>query len=91
METSEIVSNFNPEHSMVFATAVKHKNALSLTGKGSSRIFPARKAIYNSMISASSPVIMTEGATQALEYPLSDFAVFGASNSGETREVIRLF
>ncbi len=91
METSEIVSNFNPEHSMVFATAVKHKKALFLTGEGSSRIFPARKAIYNSMIAGLSPAIMTEGATQALEYPLSDFAVFGASNSGETREVIRLF
>jgi glucosamine--fructose-6-phosphate aminotransferase (isomerizing) len=33
---------------------------------------------------------MTEGCTQAMEYNLNDFAVFAASNSGQTREVIRL-
>jgi glucosamine--fructose-6-phosphate aminotransferase (isomerizing) len=32
----------------------------------------------------------TDGCTQALEYDLSRFAVFGASNSGRTKEVVRL-
>ena len=35
-------------------------------------------------------MIITEGSTQALEYDLTDFAVFVSSNSGQTREVIRL-
>jgi glucosamine--fructose-6-phosphate aminotransferase (isomerizing) len=34
--------------------------------------------------------VATEGCTQALEYNLNDFAVFVASNSGQTKEVIRL-
>jgi glucosamine--fructose-6-phosphate aminotransferase (isomerizing) len=33
---------------------------------------------------------MTEGSTQAIEYDLSDYAVFGASNSGKTKEIMRL-
>ena len=34
--------------------------------------------------------ILTEGCTQAEEYNLSNFAVFAASNSGQTKEVISL-
>jgi glucosamine--fructose-6-phosphate aminotransferase (isomerizing) len=35
--------------------------------------------------------IKTEGAAQALEYDLSQYAVFGVSNSGKTSELIHLF
>ena len=35
--------------------------------------------------------VATEGARQAHEYDLSEFAVFGASNSGKTKELISLF
>jgi glucosamine--fructose-6-phosphate aminotransferase (isomerizing) len=34
--------------------------------------------------------VITEGCTQAREYDLADYAVFAASNSGQTKEVIRL-
>ena len=34
--------------------------------------------------------MLTEGCTQAEEYNLNDHAVFAASNSGQTKEVIRL-
>ena len=34
--------------------------------------------------------VITEGCTQAEEYNLNDYAVFAASNSGQTKEVIRL-
>ena len=61
-----------------------------LTGEGSSRIFPAKNAIYENLKRGSGINISTEGSTQALEYELSGFSVFGASNSGETREVIKL-
>jgi glucosamine--fructose-6-phosphate aminotransferase (isomerizing) len=35
--------------------------------------------------------VATEGARQAHEYDLSQFVVFGASNSGKTKELISLF
>ncbi len=90
METVEVVRNFNPAVSEPFTEAIKKKKALFATGEGSSRIFPAKRSMYASMQRNGIPVF-TEGATQALEYQLSDYAVFGASNSGKTKEVIRLF
>jgi glucosamine--fructose-6-phosphate aminotransferase (isomerizing) len=90
METVEVVKNFNPAVSQPFVEALKKKKALFATGEGSSRIFPAKRSMYASMQGKGYP-IFTEGATQALEYNLDDYAVFGASNSGKTKEVIRLF
>ena len=62
-----------------------------LTGEGSSRIFPAKSAIAAALRLGLPAHVVTEGATQALEYKLDDYVVFGASNSGQTKEVIRLF
>lgn len=90
METVDIVRNFNPSVSEQFTEPISKKKALFATGEGSSRIFPAKRSNYASMQRNGLPVI-TEGATQALEYQLSEYAVFGASNSGKTKEVIRLF
>ena len=69
---------------------VKNRKGLFLTGEGSSRIFPAKRAIYSSLKRDFSIPVITEGCTQAEEYNLKDFAVFAASNSGQTKEVIRL-
>jgi len=90
METVEVVRNFDPSVSEPFVESLQGKKALFATGEGSSRIFPAKRSMHASMQRNSYPVF-TEGATQALEYQLSDYAVFGASNSGKTKEVIRLF
>ncbi len=64
---------------------------LFLTGEGSSRIFPAKNVIGEAMRLGAPVSISTDGARQAHEYDLSRFAVFGASNSGKTKEVISLF
>ncbi len=90
METVEVVKNFQPSCAEPFVEAIKKKPALFATGEGSSRIFPAKRSIYASM-NASGFNIVTEGSTQALEYQLDNYAVFGASNSGKTKELIRLF
>jgi glucosamine--fructose-6-phosphate aminotransferase (isomerizing) len=90
METPEIIKSFDPEVSAKFAEAVKSKKGLFLTGEGSSRIFPAKRAIQRSLQKSFSLPVVTEGSTQAGEYDLHDFAVFAASNSGQTKEVIRL-
>lgn len=90
METPSIVKSFDPEAATPFAANVKRSRGLFLTGEGSSRIFPAKRAITAAMQKSFSLPVLTEGSTQAEEYNLSDYSVFLASNSGQTKEVIRL-
>ncbi len=90
METPGIVRSFDPGVVSKFTDAVKSRRGLFLTGEGSSRIFPAKRAITASLKWDFSRPLTTEGSTQAEEYNLKDFAVFAASNSGQTKEVIRL-
>jgi len=90
MQTPEIVRSFDPGVAAKFADAVKTRRGLFLTGEGSSRIFPAKRSIWASLKWDFSRPVTTEGSTQAEEYNLKDFAVFAASNSGQTKEVIRL-
>jgi len=90
METPGIIRAFDPESASAFATAAGKSKGLFLTGEGSSRIFPAKRAISYSLKKKFMLPVLTEGSTQALEYNLDDFAVFAASNSGQTKEVIRL-
>jgi len=70
---------------------VKETGKLFLTGEGSSFIFPAKNMITETIRLGAPISVFTEGSRQAHEYDLSDFTVLGASNSGETKEVISLF
>lgn len=90
METPGIISSFKPGVSEKFLRSFKSKKGLFLTGEGSSRLFPAKRAIFSSMKKDFLMPVLTEGCTQSLEYKLNDFVVFAASNSGQTKEVIRL-
>lgn len=90
METPGIIRMFDPVASGNFIVAVASHKGLFLTGEGSSRIFPAKRAIYSSLKKGFNIPVITEGDTQAEEYNLKDFVVFAASNSGQTKEVIRL-
>jgi glucosamine--fructose-6-phosphate aminotransferase (isomerizing) len=90
MQTPDIIRAFDPAAVNRFAQAAKSRKGLFLTGEGSSRIFPAKRAIWASLKWDFSLPLTTEGSTQAEEYNLKDFAVFAASNSGQTKEVIRL-
>lgn len=91
METPDVIRSFKPESAEPFIMQANLKKGLFLTGEGSSRIFPAKRALYDNLKRGSILNISTEGATQSLEYKLDEMAVFGASNSGQTKEVIRLF
>jgi glutamine---fructose-6-phosphate transaminase (isomerizing) len=91
METPDFFRNFNPSAAQRFLKKIRSKKGLLLTGEGSSRIFPAKRAITALRRTGSFFPVITEGSTQAEEYPLSDYAVFAASNSGNTREVVHLF
>jgi glucosamine--fructose-6-phosphate aminotransferase (isomerizing) len=90
MEMPDLVKNYNAGDALRFASKAKTKKGLFLTGEGSSRIFPAKRAMYSLLKSGFFLPVITEGCTQALEYKLGDYAVFAASNSGQTKEVIRL-
>mgnify|MGYP005837250401 FL=1 len=110
-DSIQVFWSFDPACTAPFVGILRSEaiEGVLLTGEGSSRIFPAKRAIYETLRQgpgirvkreADLPEktkthtflsLYTEGATQALEYPLGGYAVFGASNSGRTKEVVRLF
>ena len=91
LETPGIFRNFNPRAAEPFLPRLEGVDRILLTGEGSSRIFPAKGILEESNISPGARAFFTEGSTQAMEYDLSGCAVFGASNSGRTKELLRLF
>ncbi len=91
LETSEVIREFDPESANAWAASLSQENRIFFTGEGSSRIFPAKRAMYEAMKTGFPLPMATDGATQALEYDLSRHAVLAASNSGKTKEVVRLF
>lgn len=90
MQTIGVVEAFKPEQTKNVAKAIKEKGKLFFTGEGSSRIFPAKNAIRKSLQWGMDVSIATDGSRQSSQYDLSKFAVFCASNSGRTKEVILL-
>lgn len=89
-ETPAIIRRFDPVAVRDWARNITGKRPLFLTGEGSSRIFPAKNMISQALHRALPWRIVTEGARQAMEYDLSGFDIIGASNSGQTRELIAL-
>ena len=90
MDTIDVVKNFDPGISKVIAGKIKEAGRLFLTGEGSSRIFPAKNAIRKAQTWGIPVSIATDGSRQAAQYNLDNFAVFCASNSGRTKEVVLL-
>ena len=91
METTDIVRNFNTGRIEDPISSIQSTRRLFFTGEGSSRIFPAKNAMYHARSAGLDISMAAEGARQAMEYDLAGWTVFGASNSGQTREVIELF
>jgi glucosamine--fructose-6-phosphate aminotransferase (isomerizing) len=91
METPQIIKNFTLKDTDKFADSIKKTGKVFFSGEGSSRIFPAKNIMYYLRKKGSDLNLATEGGRQAAEYNLKDFTVFGASNSGSTKEIICLF
>ena len=87
LETVEVARRFDAERARRIELA---SDTLLLTGEGSSRIFPAKRTIAHALREGWPQQIVTESATQALEYDLSGYHVFVASNSGKTAEGVNL-
>lgn len=89
LETGEIVKHLNVEKVLSYEKEIK-KERIFFTGEGSSRIFPAKKTMYEARKKGYKEDFYTDCATQALEYNLLDSTVFVASNSGKTKEDLEL-
>lgn len=87
LQTPQIIRELDPGKIQSFGVS---KQKVLLAGEGSSRIFPAKNTICNSLVQGYTHRIITENCMQAAEYDLSDYSVFAASNSGRTSEVIHL-
>jgi len=91
LETPGVVARFDTGQGVETARAIRKVGRLFLTGEGSSRIFPAKQMMLQARRRGSNLVLHTEAGLQSREYDLRDWAVFAASNSGRTSEVIKLF
>ena len=89
-DTVKVVAGFDCDQTAKVAKDICSAGQLMLTGEGSSRIFPAKNAIRKGLTWGLDLRIATEGSRQAAQYDLAKFAVFLASNSGRTKEVILL-
>ena len=90
MDTIDVVKNFDPTQTKTVAPKIQSVGRLLMTGEGSSRIFPAKNAMRKALRWGMDLQIATDGSRQSAEYNLSKFAVFCASNSGRTKEVVLL-
>jgi len=90
MDTVDIVKGFDVNQTREVTQKIKSVGRLLLTGEGSSRIFPAKNAIRKNLRWGLNLQIATDGSRQSAQYDLSKFAVFCASNSGRTKEVVLL-
>jgi glutamine---fructose-6-phosphate transaminase (isomerizing) len=88
MDTVAVADRFDPQQTTETAKAIAEAGRLLLTGEGSSRIFPAKNAIRKALAWGADLQIATDGSRQSATYDLSKFAVFAASNSGRTAEVV---
>ena len=91
LATPEVIANFDANQAAETAREIASVGRLFFTGEGSSRIFPSKHAIVQARRKNLPLTLHTEAGRQAKEYDLSNWAVFAASNSGKTSEVIKLF
>src|SRR3954463_2959845 len=87
----DVVANFQSDQARDTGRTIAQIGRLLLTGEGSSRIFPAKNAIATARRLNWPITLHTDAARQAQEYDLSNWAVFAASNSGKTSEIIKLY
>jgi glutamine---fructose-6-phosphate transaminase (isomerizing) len=90
LETPGVIRNFNPDSTKSIAEAVAKVGKVFAIGEGSSRIFPAKNMIRRALTDGVDIQISTAGSREGATYDLSKFAVLACSNSGRTKEVVKL-
>lgn len=90
-ETPDVIRRMDVRAAGALAERLKERSGrLLFSGEGSSRIFPAKRAIADVLRRSGGAPPFTEGATQAVEYRMEGGSACIASNSGKTREGVRL-
>jgi glucosamine--fructose-6-phosphate aminotransferase (isomerizing) len=89
-DSVELVRQFDVNRTKALAEDLKSHKKFLLAGEGSSRLFPANNLVRQAHKNKTDLSFFTEGSHQAMEYDLEQYAVFCASNSGQTSEVIHL-
>ncbi len=87
LETPAVVKQLDPAG---MEPLQPQSDMILLSGEGSSRIFPAKRAIAWGLQRGWSLQVVTEGACQSREYDLTGYHVYVASNSGKTAEGVML-
>ena len=91
LRTPELIDSFDFSQGEKVVASIKKTGRLYATGEGSSRIFPAKRLIASMLKRGMNACqIATDGGRQSLEYDLANWTVMGASNSGQTKELICL-
>lgn len=91
LESRQAVGSFDVARADRLLDDVLPADRVFLTGEGSSRIFPAKHAVFRALSLNLRQQVHTEACYQAAELNLEGWKVFGASNSGQTRELLFLF
>lgn len=91
MQTPDILRRFKLKDADDVINYIRRNKKIFFTGEGSSRIFPAKNAMYCARRAGYDLNMAAEGGLQACCYDLANSIIFGASNSGQTKEVINLF
>lgn len=89
-ESADLIKEFRTSDLSAALTSLRKHKQLYYAAEGSSRLFPAKNAIYQYSLVGGDLSIMSEGGRQAAEVALKDSTLFVASNSGQTKEVIDL-
>lgn len=90
LQTVDVVRHFDPSQTETVAAKIRDVGKLHFTGEGSSRILPTKNAIRRALTWGMNLAVSTDGSWQSSQYDLSTKAVFCASNSGRTKEVVML-
>lgn len=86
----DIIENFEFKMDSRFIHKLQKTQNILITGEGSSRLFPGKQFRYQQLTQCLNKNVVVEGATQAKEYKLDNYAIIGLSNSGQTKELVQL-
>jgi glutamine---fructose-6-phosphate transaminase (isomerizing) len=91
LQSSKIAREFDVRRADSLLKQVPITDRIFFAGEGSSRIFPGKHAILRALRLGLPQRFHTSTSYEAAELDLKGWTVFGASNSGKTKELIYLF
>lgn len=91
LSVPDILGSYSLREDEHLVSVMEKSESVLFTGEGSSRIFPARQTIARYRSEPHEKKLFTAGSLESLEFNLDNSTVLGASNSGQTKELLLLF